>query len=263
MSSKELYNLITFNVFCNCTVNSPSIFPLDIFFESFIDSFELSPELMKINVFIDSHPIEKNYEEYSKNIKQYLISKKANPKIHKTVSLVDGWNKSLQICETKFQFNLEHDFALYKRNITHNLIDILKAIEDDNDIVLCRFSHQNLRINKYEKYLDPIILNTIKFLKTPNVGNYAQIIKTNTYIDKFLPLLDLNAVKSYGIEAKLTGQNGCIVYPGKNNLRTWQHIHGRIKNGFEAINNMFPGECCNKCNLSKADHYDCINGGTH
>ena len=120
----SLYDRITFNIFTNCTINSPNIFPINLLLESLIDTFNLDPQEMKLNIFIDYHPYKKNYDKFLQNLKNYFLSKNTNPTFYKTKSLVDGFSKTFDICNTPFLFNLEHDWIFYKRNITHSLNEI-------------------------------------------------------------------------------------------------------------------------------------------
>ena len=251
-----IYEKITFNIFTNCTVNSPEIFPMNLLFETLIDVFNLEINRMKINIFIDPSPKSSKFKQFNSNIKDYFLN---SFNIYKTNGLADGFAKALEVSTTPFIFNMEHDFLFYKKNIINSLEEIINTIEKCEEIVLIRFHHSNLKVDNYDKYLNEKIINGVKLYETPNVANYIQIINVNKYKEKYLPLIDKNAKKSYGIEANLTGQKGCYVYAGKNNLRNVQHINGRKKGGFD--NNY--GEICSSCGLSKADIFNCSKEGKH
>ena len=248
----NLYDRITFNLFTNCTINSPKIFPINILFKSLLDTFNLDPTKIKINIFIDNNPYKKNYDNFLKNLKKYFSSMKTNAVFYKTKSLVDGFAKTFDICDTQFIFNLEHDWIFYKRNIMHTLDEILNSIQDEEVSIVKLHSH-SIREDTYSKKLNKTYFNNIKYYQCSSTSNYCQIINRERYKKKYLKLIDLNAIKSYGIESNLQNVSDNYIYASKNNLRAIQHINGRIKNGFE---NKY-GEICQYCGLSKADVFEC------
>lgn len=252
-----IYDKITFNIFTNCTVNSPDIFPMNLLFESFIETFDLEPSKMALNIYIDVHPYESRFEKFKSNIKKYFDTKKCKPTIVQTKSLVDGFVKSLE-ADTEFIMNMEHDFFFYKRNIEHTLDEILKGF-NNKDVNVIRFHHSSLKITKYDKYLNETKIGDLLLYETPETSNYMQIIKRKTYIEKYLKFLDQSAIKSYGIENNLRGQPGFYIYPGKNKLRNLQHINGRKMGGW--ANKL--GEMCKTCGKSKADTFSCTGKERH
>ena len=66
------YDSFGMNIFTNCTVNAPSIYPMCETFESFVKTFDLDVSKLDLSVYIDPHPVTEQFDNFKKNLEQYF-----------------------------------------------------------------------------------------------------------------------------------------------------------------------------------------------
>ena len=157
---------ISLCVYTNCSkLNSDNINLISNTIESFNNTFDIS-NIDKIIVFIDSNPETQNFHTYQSQIEKYLQKwKDKNPQIISTVGLSDGYLKSLSLIDTKFIFQLEHDWKFVKENIHHDLSEILSMMWR-NKLHYLRFNKRSNVSYFWDKYITEINTDDIKICET-------------------------------------------------------------------------------------------------
>ena len=219
---------ISLCIYTNCTIhNSTNANLLFKTLSSFISTFGLS-EINKIWIFIDSNPLVENYELYKESIEKCMLHIQFPFEIIKTKSLSDGYLQSIKLCQTKYIFQLEHDWEFISDNINHTLNEITFTM-DKLRLYHLRFNRRqnlengwNFTIKQLKNDLD------VKVCQVTNLSNNPHIIDKDIYIsDGFLDIIKLKSGAD-GIEEEffLTDKKG-HVYGRLGHLPTIKHIDGR------------------------------------
>jgi hypothetical protein len=215
-------------VYTNCSkFNSNDIDLITTTIESFNNTFDIS-NINKIIVFIDSNPETQNFHTYQRQIENYLLKwKDKNPQVISTLGLSDGYLKSLSLINSKFIFQLEHDWIFVKEHIQHDLSEILSMMEKNN-LHYLRFNKRENIAYFWDKYIKEIIMDDIKVCETPNMSNNPHIINREIYrkeeYDKIIKLKQ----GSHGIEEEFNlNKKVGYLYGKESHPATIIHLDGK------------------------------------
>ena len=199
---------VDLNIFTNCTKNfSNNASLITNTFNSFVDTFSLDL-INNIRVFVDPQPKDCNLNNYIEQIKKNI----PYDEIIITNGLADGYIKSINICESDYLFQLEHDW-IFTKNIKHSLNDIMSLIVG--------IDSEHFRFNKRSNVVhgeDVLVERSydgMKYCKTPIRSNNPHIINRKSYIDKWNAHINLNNILngSNGIENNLKNTGGFVYGP--------------------------------------------------
>jgi hypothetical protein len=219
---------ISLCVYTNCSkFNSNDINLITTTIESFNHTFDIS-NLDKIIVFIDSNPETQNFHTYQSQIEKYLQRwKDKNPQTVSTFGLSDGYMKSLSLIDTKFIFQLEHDWTFVKENIEHDLSKILSMMKK-NDLHYLRFNKRSNIQYFWDKYIKEIVMNDIKVCETPNMSNNPHIIDREIYIKNEYDKIIKIKPGSHGIEEEFNlNKKVGYLYGKESHPATIIHLDGK------------------------------------
>ena len=213
--------MIELSIFTNCIPTAPNTDIIEKTYKSFTDTFGE----LKTTIYLDSHPYPKKEIEYEKRLKKIF-----GFPIVKTISLSDGYIKSIKNSKSEYLFQLEHDWVFLSKYINHSLEDIIKIMKVKN-LYHFRFSkHQNTltpELIKWQTIMNEKSCNGLKYCETDNLSNNPHIIDREFYKNILLNKISLKN-GSRGIEEALTkiGLIGCQ-YGGLNHPKTIQHLQGK------------------------------------
>lgn len=223
---------ITFNIFTNCCLSTPSIKLMKMMIESLEDSFNIKIKNYPVNIFIDPNPYLDRYDSYLNNIKKYINSKNILCFFYKTEGLSYSYYKSIEVSKTKVLFQIEHDWYFVKKRIKHKLSDIVNILNDNDQIKHIRFNKRNNINSKSDGIITEIKVNNISLCKTrfpsnnPHICKLSEMIKRKEYIK-----LQQGAK---GIEENFIScregflRTGNYIYMGLNYPRTISHTNGKF-----------------------------------
>lgn len=212
MSSEDMSVLsrkVDLNIFSNCTkLNSSDDTVIKSMFKSWTSIFNISA-INNVNIFIDPQPNESMYGQYSRSVKEYFLKEDIQCTVHKTNGLADGYIKSVNICETDYIFQIEHDW-IFLDTIKHTLSEILECMIMEN-IEHLRFNKRK-NVNAVNERLCEVEINGIKLCRTTKRSNNPHVIDRGSYMNKWNDYIDLSNTpkRADGIENKLVGQTGFI-----------------------------------------------------
>lgn len=219
---------ISLCVYTNCSkLNSDNINLISNTIESFNNTFDIS-NIDKIIVFIDSNPETQNFHTYQSQIEKYLQKwKDKNPQIISTFGLSDGYLKSLSLIDTKFIFQLEHDWKFVKENIHHDLSEILSMM-GRNKLHYLRFNKRPNVSYFWDKYITEINSDDIKICETPNMSNNPHIIDKDIYLKNEYDKIIKFKPGSHGIEEEFNlSKKVGYLYGEESHPATIIHIDGK------------------------------------
>ena len=197
---------IELHMFTNCCGSAPSTLTLRRTHESFCRTFGH----IKPTIWCDPKPNVRRYPEYKKNLL------KLYPVVNETISLSDGYIKSIKSSTADFSFMLEHDWQFVPGNITDSLSSIIHAMKTLG-IYHLRFNKRQNKIKGWDKILEPIFFCDMKFCRTNILSNNPHIINRKKYIEFVEAGLIRVKPGSKGVEE--------IISTHKN---TWGAIYGPL-----------------------------------
>lgn len=214
---------IELNIFTNCTKSAPNTQTILKTYNSFCNTFGKIPT----TIWCDPNPNKNEYNRYINNLKKYF------PIIKKSLSLSDGYIKSILSSKSEYMFMLEHDWIFNKTYIKHFLPELIKMMKE-NGIYHLRFNKRKNIVAGWDRWLKEFQPNNfdMKCCKTPIMSNNPHIINRI----KYLEFLKKGYIKTFsgskGIEEQLKKINGIngVIYGELNHNATIYHIDGR-KNG--------------------------------
>lgn len=203
---------ITIAFMTNYTLDIPNVNKQEDTIKSFYKIFLINEPLNTI-IFCDEKPLSKiegeielynknkylDYkipgEKYLQNLKNIELLK--NSTFIKTKSLCDGYIQAINMCNTKYLFFLEHDW-IFNENIKHTLDDLIKLMDDNNEINCILFNKSKNISTSFQKFYKSKEFK-IPLLLTNRQSNNPNLIRIS------------HAVK---IRKLLINNEGCSVHPG-------------------------------------------------
>ena len=211
---------IDLNIFTNCTSYAPDTEIIERTYCSFRDIFGIDYET---RIFIDPHPRANAYREYN----QRILKRLPFAGCVKTLSLSDGYIKSIQMSNADYLFQLEHDWLFHGEHIKHTLEEICEVMRNNN-LYHFRFNKRENKIAVWDRFLKQIDNGNIQYCITPNISNNPHIVDRREYQNNILRYIK-NKQGSRGIEEELnlTGKFFSCIYGELGYPATVQHIDGR------------------------------------
>ena len=217
--------MLTINVFSNICEIDPS---RDTIFQT-LDSFQECFGVIryKVNLFVHPSPFTRYFHQYNDSVKKYF-STLPELKIIKTRGLADGYKRSIVSAETKYLFQLEHDWLFERSAIAHSLDEIIDAMQKSSAEYF-RFGKEPNARNKYGHSIIEAPMHDIPACSVLSRSNNPHIINASAYREKYLSYINDRLGGSSGVEECLPDAPGAYVYGPLNYQPTIRHIDGRSR----------------------------------
>ena len=215
---------IDLNLFTNCTKNhSGDASLIANTYYSFVTTFGLC-NIENLRVFIDPEPSRENLSTYIDSILAAIKFPRSIDVIT-TNGLADGYIKSVNMGDSEYIFQLEHDWE-FLPTIRHDLSFLTQCMSAASMDHLRLNKRTN--INKTNERLQELSVYGWPFCETQQRSNNPHIIKRSVYKEKYCDYMDLSNTpkRADGVENKLIGQKGYI-YGGKMYPQAIRHTDGR------------------------------------
>ncbi len=215
---------VNLNVFTNVTSGDARHCLVAEAVQSFFSCFS-RPEIgfnVKTRIFIDPNPHRDNYESWIDAIRKGLPDLPFE--IVQTNGLIDGFWRSLDLSESRYAVQLEHDFVFLKNRIPHSLADIIAEMEAE-DINFVRFNkRRNVRVG-YDLFLERDESKQLPLSRISGRSNNPQIIDIPYYR---AVLNSTPEVREVGLEGGFCRHaGGGYLYGEPGWPKTVQHLDGR------------------------------------
>jgi hypothetical protein len=212
---------IGLNIFTNCASCAPDTEILERTYDSFKNVFGE----YETRIFIDPHTRTSVYREYFQRISKLF------PLIEcvKSMSLSDGYIKSIQMSDADYLFQLEHDWIFKKEHIKHTIEQICDLMHS-RGLYHFRFNKRENMTAIWDKTLWQVESSDIKYCITPNLSNNPHIIDRLQYSNHIIKYIK-NKTGSKGIEEELnlTGKFFSCIYGELGYPACVNHLDGRRK----------------------------------
>jgi hypothetical protein len=212
--------MIELHIFTNCTKSAPSTDIILKTYQSFCDTFfKIEP-----TIWCDINPERKKITEYTTNLLKIF----RQDRINLTMSLSDGYIKAIENSKAEYLFMLEHDWIFNKKNIKHDLFEIIDNMRHEN-IYHLRFNKRKNEKKLWDRWLEQFNRKNFFYCVTPAVSNNPHIINRKKYLQFVREGAILKMPGSKGIEDQITKKTnmlGCI-YGGKRHPACVTHLDGR------------------------------------
>jgi hypothetical protein len=219
--------VITLNVFSNVASADAAHCLVPEAIRSYFECFDgaRGAERTITRVFLDPKPFRANHEAWIAAIRAGTPG--IPLEIVETRGLIDSFIKSVEMTETPFAMQLEHDFVFLRHRIPHGVPEMVE------DMITHRFNY--VRFNKrrnirqgYDLFVEPVEGTKVPFCRINGRSNNPQIIDVAYYRDEVLPVLKRPDGDQIGLEGGLCRYlGGGQLYGPLGWPRTVQHLDGR------------------------------------
>ncbi len=173
-------------------------------------------------IFVDPNPHRDRCENWIAAIRSGLPD--AAFEVVRTNGLIDGFWRSVELSESRYALQLEHDFVFLKHRIPHTLAQLVEGMEA-NDINFIRFNkRRNVRVG-YDLFMERDDCCDLPLSRISGRSNNPQIIDVPYYRRLLDAAPDLRELGLEGGLCRYAG--GGYVYGEPGWPRTVQHLDGR------------------------------------
>ena len=218
MAGGSKMKTVELNIFTNSTKSSPSTKIIVRTYKSFCETFGV----IEPAVYCDANPNVEKFHEYFDELKKIF------PKVIQTVSLSDGYIKSIKDSCSDFILQLEGDWEFDNNVIKHSLDEILEVMEADN-IYHFRFNKRQNLVAGWDKYMRECTAgNGFKYCRTNNLSNNPHIIDRQFYLENMMQHIKMLPGPK-GIEEQLNavGKYESCLYGGFGAFKSVDHLDGK------------------------------------
>ena len=227
---------VNLNVFTNVASNDPRDCLAPEAVTSFFRCFgeRLGDTRVITRIFIDPKPHRDNYQRWLGAIRAGLPNRYFE--IVETEGLIDGFWRSVEMSESPYAIQLEHDFVFLKNRIEHSIPELLEEMQR-LDINFLRFNkRRNLRVG-YDFFLERDSRARIPLSRISGRSNNPHIIHLPYYRMLKREIAD---VYESGLEGGLCRRaGGGYMYGAPGWPKTVQHLDGRHVRWKDGIARMF------------------------
>jgi hypothetical protein len=214
------------NVFTNVASRDPGDCLAQHAVRSFFETFGNASRLRIVTrIFIDPNPNPDLFEPWVSVMRKGL---EGIPfELVRTRGMIDGFTRSLVLCEGDYAMQLEHDFVFVKSRISHSLDRIVDEMRERR-INYLRFNKRSNRPAVYDLDMVPAGDRTFPLCRISGRSNNPHIIDLAYYREVVHPLLDGPNGSSIGLEGGLCRHvGGGYMYGPYGHRRTVGHLDGR------------------------------------
>lgn len=188
-------------------------------------------------VFLDPKPFRANHAAWIETIRRGTAG--IELEIVETRGLIDSFVKSVEMTETPYAVQLEHDFVFLRHRIPHGLPEMV------DEMIAHQFNY--IRFNKrrnirqgYDLFVEPVEGTKVPLCRINGRSNNPQIIDVAYYRREVLPLLARPDGEQIGLEGGLCRyMGGGQLYGPLGWPRSVQHLDGRRIRQRDGLARMF------------------------
>lgn len=228
---RDIFNL---NVFTNVASPDPAHCLAQHAVRSFHEVFAAGTHRRIVTrIFIDANPHRQTLDAWKETIRKALPD--VPFEFIATDGLIDGFARSLEICEGEYAMQLEHDFVFMKNRITHTLDEMLDWM-GAHEVNYLRFNKRTNKPAVYDLALEPRGDADFPVCRVSGRSNNPHIIDMRYYREMVLPHLRRPDGSTCGLEGgmcRIVG--GGYIYGSLGLPRTVDHLDGRMLRFKDAI----------------------------
>ena len=219
-------DLLTINIFSNSCAKMNSTDMIAMTYDSMESCFDI-PKDVTLRVFIDPNPAVNKFDQYRDNVNEWLTGKgMENSSVIQTCGLVDSYIKSIELADTPFCLQFEHDWLTISEHIPHSLEEITETMEVGG-IDYIKFNKRRNAASGWERGMKTVVINGMELCENAWRSNLPHIIKTHPYREH-IKFLDPDSRGCSGLEKTLVKCVGMAHSYGKlGHPMTESHIDGR------------------------------------
>ncbi|MFT4792438.1 MAG: hypothetical protein ACJAVR_004225 [Paracoccaceae bacterium] len=144
-----------------------------------------------------------------------------------TRGLADGFVRSVQTAQSAYAIQLEHDFVFLPEHIAHDLPTLTLGMAAMGQSYL-KFNKRWNRALGYDYFMDGVPDAPFPCRRISGRSNNPQIIDTDFYARRVLPIIPADARKADGLEGLIDLHvGGGLVYGDLGHPATVAHLDGR------------------------------------
>jgi hypothetical protein len=176
-------------------------------------------------VFLDPKPFRANHAAWIEKIRRGTEG--IDLEIIETNGLIDSFMKSVEMTETPYAVQLEHDFIFLRARIPHGLPEMVEDMERHRFNYIRFNKRRNIR-QGYDLFLEPMEGTEVPLCRINGRSNNPQIINVGYYLAEVVPLLRRPDGDQIGLEGGLCRyMGGGQLYGPLGWPKTVQHLDGR------------------------------------
>lgn len=179
---------------------------------------------LRARLFVDPNPNPDMFDAWVAQTRQALGR---DIEMIATGGLADGFRRSVETAQSPYAIQLEHDFVFLPAHIAHDLPTLTAGMAAMGQSYL-KFNKRWNRALGYDYYMDEAPGAPFPCRRISGRSNNPQIIETDFYRRRVLPVIPADARKADGLEGLIDLHvGGGLVYGDLGHPATVAHLDGR------------------------------------